>query len=74
MKCYLMDLQSTIKTGRTHYWKQNCSELTTDLKDAGLFEVRKAIELKMDYFHGQVVLVEEETGKNETKGTKTFES
>lgn len=63
MKYYLLALYKTIKTGQTHYWKQDLLGCTTELKEAGLFEVREVIKLKVEYFHGRTVLVEEEIGK-----------
>jgi hypothetical protein len=56
---YLIDLERTIGSGRTHYWKANRHGYTMDLNEAGLFDEPVAKRICDEDFDKRTIMVSE---------------
>lgn len=45
MYYYLLDLERSIRTGYTFFWKKNKHGYTQDIEEAGIFSVEEAIHI-----------------------------
>ena len=64
MNYYLMDLERTVGTGVTHYWKSNRFGYTTDIKDAGLYNEAEATEIVKEDIEKRTMMIEEKVIEN----------
>lgn len=60
---YLLDLERTIGTGRTFYWKANKRGYTNNVKEAGLYSEIAATEIVERDLDKRTVMVSEQTVK-----------
>jgi hypothetical protein len=56
----LIDLERTIGTGRTHYWKRNKHGYTTEPREAGRFSRTEAVVIVDDDFDQRTTVVSED--------------
>jgi len=61
MKCVLIDLERSIRTGVVYYWKKNRFGYTTNLQEAGWFEEAEADAIVQEDVHKTTVKVSEQT-------------
>lgn len=60
---YLMDLERTILTSITHYWKRNKHGYTPYIEEAGLFPEDEAIEIFKNDRDFRTVMIPQDTVK-----------
>lgn len=65
---YLMDLERTILTKITHYWKRNRHGYTPYIEEAGLFPEDEVIKIFKSDFDKRTVMIPEETVEGILKG------
>lgn len=54
-----MDLERTIGSGRTYYWKAHKRGYTTDLNEAGLYSEITANEIVESDFDNRTIMISE---------------
>jgi hypothetical protein len=64
----LIDLERTMGSGRTHYWKRSKHGYTTDLREAGAFSDREAADIVTSDRDNMTVMVGESVVKKILEG------
>lgn len=63
-KCYLLDLERSIKTGMTTYWKPNKHGYTVDVETAGLYSSKEARNIADSDIDNRTVVIDSEVIDN----------